>query len=100
MSSQNHVVPKTVYFVIFALLLILTFVTREVAKYDLGEWNTIVAMTIAVTKATLVVLFFMHVFYSDHLIKAVVVSGFVWLAMMILITISDYYSRGWLPILR
>lgn len=100
MSTENHVVSKTVYFLVFAALLILTYVTREVAKHDLGELNTIVAMTIAVTKATLVILFFMHVYYSDHLIKAVVVSAFVWLAMMIIITVSDYFSRGWLPILR
>ncbi|MBI2220843.1 MAG: cytochrome C oxidase subunit IV family protein, partial [Acidobacteria bacterium] len=62
---------------------------------DLKFMNTIVALTIAVTKATLVVLFFMHVKYSTRLTWVVAASGVVWLAIMVSLTLSDYLSRGW-----
>ena len=69
------------------------------AFYDFpGPLNAIVALTIAVIKATLVVLFFMHVRYSGRLIWLVIGSALFWLAIMFAITFSDYSSRGWLPI--
>jgi len=92
-----HVVPKKIYFLIFALLLVLTWVTVQVAKVDLGHWNTVLALTIAVTKALLVILYFMHLRYSPKLTRLVVFSGFIWLLFLIGITMSDYLSRGWLP---
>ena len=92
-----HVVSKKIYFLIFAALLILTLVTIEVAFIDLGRGNTILALTIAMTKAVLVVLYFMHVRYSSKLTRLVVLSGFLWLLFLIGITMSDYLSRGWLP---
>ena len=54
------------------------------------------ALTVAVTKAVLVVLFFMHVRYSTRLTKLVVRGGFLWLALLIGLVMSDYVSRGWL----
>ena len=63
---------------------------------DLGPFNTIAALTIAVTKAVLVVLFFMHVRYSSRLTKLVVVSGFLWLALMIGFILADVGTRGWI----
>ncbi len=66
-----------------------------VSKIDLGRLNTIVAMAIAVTKAVLVVLFFMHVRYSTRLTKLVVVSAFMWLALLLGVTMIDYLTRGW-----
>ena len=92
-----HVVPKKVYFLIFAMLLILTLVTVRVALIDLGRWNTVLALAIAVTKALLVILYFMHVRYSPKLTRLVVFTGFLWLLFLIGITMSDYVSRGWLP---
>jgi len=92
-----HVVSKKIYFLIFAALLILTLVTIEVAFVDLGRGNTILALTIAMTKAVLVVLYFMHVRYSPKLTRLVVLSGLLWLVILIGITMSDYLSRGWLP---
>lgn len=94
--EQAHTVSKKFYFLIFATLLVLTVVTREVAAKQLGEWNTIVAMTIAVTKATLVVLYFMHIRWSDSVIRVVLVAGFFWLGILFVLTGSDYLSRGWL----
>jgi cytochrome c oxidase subunit 4 len=69
-----------------------------VARIDLGRFNTIVALTIAVTKAILVVLFFMHIRYSTRLTKLVVVGGFVWLALLIGLTMLDVTTRTWIPI--
>jgi cytochrome c oxidase subunit 4 len=90
-----HIVPLRIYFAIFAALMILTAVTVAVAYLDLGPLNTIVALSIAVTKATLVILYFMHVRYSPSLTKLVVASSFLWLFIMLSITMSDYVSRGW-----
>jgi len=92
-----HVVPIKTYFLIFVLLLVLTAVTIRVAFMDMGRGNTILALTIAMLKALLVVLYFMHVRYSPHLTRLVVVGGLFWLLILIGITMSDYLSRGWLP---
>ncbi|MCC6763757.1 MAG: cytochrome C oxidase subunit IV family protein [Deltaproteobacteria bacterium] len=94
--SSDHVVPITIYLAIFAALMVLTALTVWVAFIDLGTMNTIVALGIAVTKATLVVLFFMHVKYSSKLTWLVVASGFVFVAIMLALTMSDIVSRGWL----
>src|SRR5260370_23296684 len=71
-------------------------ITYVVAKFDLGPLSDVVALSIAVFKATAVILFFMHVRHSSNLTKLTVVSGFLWLAFMIFITLSDYWTRGWL----
>jgi cytochrome c oxidase subunit 4 len=94
---SEHIVSRTVYFVIFGALMALTAVTVFAAQFDFGNEavNTTIALAIAVTKAVLVVLYFMHVRYSSRLTGIVVVSGFLWLAIMILITLSDYLTRGW-----
>jgi len=85
-----------VYVVVFAALLVLTGLTVWVASLDLGAWNTPVALAIAVSKAALVILFFMHVKYSPRLIWIVVASGFFWLAHLTAGTVADYVTRGWL----
>ena len=93
---STHVVPRSVYYRVFATLLVLTFVTVEVAFVDLGILNTIVALGIACTKATLVILFFMHVRYSTRLTRLVIVGGLLWLAILLLLTLSDFFTRGWM----
>ncbi len=92
---SGHIVSPRLYYVIFVTLMVLTGVTVWVAFLDLKFMNTIVALTIAVTKATLVVLFFMHVKYATRLTWVVAASGVVWLAIMVSLTLSDYLSRGW-----
>ena len=94
--GSHHVVSIRLYLAIFATLMILTALTVWVAFIDLGPLNLIVALGIAVTKATLVVLFFMHVKYSSKLTWLVVVSGFFFLAIMLGLTMADVVSRGWL----
>jgi cytochrome c oxidase subunit 4 len=93
----EHVESKGLYISIFLALMVFTAITTMVAFFDLGILNTPVALAIAVTKALLVVLFFMHVRHSTMLTKIVVFGGTFWLALMIGITMVDYVSRGWLP---
>jgi cytochrome c oxidase subunit 4 len=95
-----HVVPRKVYYAVFVALLVLTAITTAVAFVDLGPWNTVVALGIAFLKATLVALFFMHVKYSPRLTQVVVAGGIFWLAILIVLTLSDFVSRGWLPVLQ
>ena len=95
---SEHIVSRKVYFAIFGALMVGTAVTVMVAFIDLGaKFNTIVALTVAVIKATLVVLYFMHVRYSSRLTWVIVGSGLFWLGIMFALTLSDYMSRGWLP---
>jgi cytochrome c oxidase subunit 4 len=96
---SEHIVQPRIYLVIFLALIVGTGLTVFAAFYDFpGPLNAIVALTIAVIKATLVILYFMHVRYSGRLIWLVIGSALFWLAIMFAITFSDYSSRGWLPI--
>jgi cytochrome c oxidase subunit IV len=91
----EHVIPRRVYYTIFAILLFCTYLTWQVAYFDLGPLNTIAAIGIAVFKAVLVVLFFMHVRYSTRLTWAVVIGAVFWFGILITLTMSDYLTRAW-----
>lgn len=96
---SEHIVQPRIYLTIFLALMLGTSLTVLAAFYDFpGPLNAVVALTIAAIKATLVVLYFMHVRYSGRLIWLVIGSALFWLAIMFAITFSDYSSRGWLPI--
>jgi cytochrome c oxidase subunit 4 len=94
---SEHIVSRKIYFLIFGALMALTALTVLAAQVSFGNEavGTVIALTIAVTKAVLVVLFFMHVRYSSRLTWVVIASGFLWLAIMIGLTMSDYLTRGW-----
>jgi cytochrome c oxidase subunit IV len=95
---SDHVVPVKTYVLVFFALLVLTGLTTGVAFIDLGaELNTVAALTIAVVKALLVILFFMHVKYSGGLTKMVIVAGFFFLALLIAFTLADELTRIWSP---
>jgi cytochrome c oxidase subunit IV len=93
---SEHVVPLRIYYMVFAALMVGTGLTVWIAFFDLGIFNPVVALTIAVIKAVLVVLFFMHVKYSTRLTWVVVSSGVVWLCIMLVLTMSDFLSRTWM----
>jgi cytochrome c oxidase subunit IV len=99
-ATAQHVVPRKIYFAVFAALMVLTATTTAISFLDLGPWNTVVALGIAFFKATLVVLFFMHVKYSPRLTQVTIAGGLFWLAILIGITLSDFMTRGWLPVLK
>jgi cytochrome c oxidase subunit 4 len=96
--AQQHAHPThRVYYTIFAALVIGTILTWRIAFIDLGIFNPVVALAIACTKATLVILYFMHVRYSSKLTKLTVAAGFFWLCIMITLSLSDYLTRGIAP---
>jgi len=92
--SAEHIVPVRIYWIVFISLLVLTGVTYSVAFVDLGSFNLVVALAIAIFKASLVILFFMHVKYSTKLTKAIVASGFVFLLVMVFFTMADLLTRN------
>ena len=98
-SSEHaeHIVPVRIYVIIWVALLCLTGLTTGVAYIDLGVFNTVVALAIAVAKMMLVVLFFMHVKYITGLPRIVMIAALFWLAIMMSITLSDELTRNWTP---
>ena len=96
-DQEHHVLPVRTYLVIFAILMVLLVLTVAVAFVHLGPFNIVVAMTVAIVKATLVVLFFMHVKYSSRLTQVFVVAAFLWLGIMFVFTFADYATRQWTP---
>jgi cytochrome c oxidase subunit 4 len=93
-DAEAHASVK-LYVGVFLALLVLTFLTVEAARHDFGVMNNVVALTIAFTKALLVIAFFMHVRWAGKLVVLVVGSGFVFLGILFLFTMADYVSRGW-----
>ena len=94
--ADHHVAPVRLYIAVFLALMVGTFLTVIVAKFDLGPLNNVVMLTIAVVKALFVVLYFMHVRWSSRLTWVIAGSGFLWLLIMFSFTLMDYMSRGWL----
>ena len=101
---MTHIVPTKVYLRVFAALLLLTALTVTASFFDLGGGrlhyaNAIVAISIAVAKATLVVLYFMHVRYGSRMTWVFVGAGVFWLLILIVLTLSDVFTRQWIPAL-
>ena len=96
-EHAEHIVPVKIYVVIWVSLLLLTGLTTGVAYIDMGVFNTVVALVIAVTKMMLVVLFFMHVKYTTGLPRIVMIAALFWLAIMMSLTLSDELTRKWTP---
>ena len=94
-EQAHHIVSPLVYVVIFFTLLVGTALTVWASYVDLGFWNPIIALAIASTKAVLVVLFFMHVWYSSKLTKLTVFAGVFTFLILISLTLTDYISRAW-----
>jgi cytochrome c oxidase subunit IV len=92
---SGHVSSIKLYVGIFLTLMALTAITIVAAYVNLGPWNKVVALGIASTKATLVVLYFMHVKYASRMTKLIVVSGFFFLMVLLSLTMLDYGSRMW-----
>lgn len=91
---SEHIAPRKLYFFVFFSLLVLTLLTWQIAYIDLGKWNTVVALIIAVCKASLVGAFFMHLKWSASMIRLVLFAAIFWLAIMITLTIGDFFSRA------
>ena len=87
------IVPTKTYYRVGAALFVLFVLTLGAAYVDLGDLNIYVAMTIAIVKATLVVLYFMHVRYNSKITWIFAGAGFVWLVILFALTMADYHSR-------
>jgi cytochrome c oxidase subunit 4 len=98
-SPTHHIAPTGLYFTIFGALMLLTALTVGVTYIDLGEANLIVAMAIAVFKASLVVLYFMHVRWSPKLVQLTFVTSLLFFGILVAFTLGDYFSRGALGVL-
>jgi len=96
---EEHVDSIGMYTLVFLALLVLTAATTMVAFVDLGAFNVVVALFIAVVKMMLVALFFMHLRHSTVLTKVVVGGGMLWLGILLFLSLSDFVTRGWLPVL-
>ena len=91
---MSHISPKSTYYKIFGMLMMLTALTVYAAFHHLGVFNLPVAIGIAITKGTLVILFFMHAKYSSRLTKLFVGMSFFFLMILFSLTLTDYLSRG------
>jgi cytochrome c oxidase subunit 4 len=97
MSVAHHVAPKGLYYAVFGTLIVCTLLTVAAAKVDMGALNNVVMLAIAASKASLVILFFMHVRWSSRLTWVVAMAGFFWLMILFGVGLVDYLSRGWVP---
>jgi len=91
----GHVVSWRIYLSVFAALCVLTVITVAVTGYDFGPLNLIVALAVAITKASLVVLFFMHARYSPKLTGVVIASSIAFFFILLFLILTDYLSRPW-----
>jgi cytochrome c oxidase subunit 4 len=94
---SEHVVAWTTYLKVWIALMCLMVLTAGLSFYDLGDWSTVVALTNAVVKTVLIVLVFIHVKYEyegQKITLVVIVAGFFWLGLLLLLTLTDYLSRG------
>ena|SRR5438105_3400409 len=94
---NSTVVPKKLLFRVWLALLVLLVLTWGLAQVNLHHFNVAVALTIALIKMLLVILFFMHVRYKPPLTWIFVAAGFIWLFIMIQYTLSDYMTRDAVP---
>ncbi|HXI03468.1 MAG TPA: cytochrome C oxidase subunit IV family protein [Candidatus Saccharimonadales bacterium] len=95
-GTTGHVAPVGLYVAVFATLIFMTGLTVAVAFLDLGPFNTVAAMGIAVFKASLVALYFMHLRWSPKLNGLAMMAALACLALLVLVTLSDTLSRGWM----
>ena len=94
-AEHEHIVSKKIYIAVFVTLLALTLITTLVSFLDMGFLNTPVALLIAGIKMTLVVLFFMHLFYTGRLSQTIAIAGVFWFLIFVAFTVGDYMTRPW-----
>jgi cytochrome c oxidase subunit 4 len=97
-SAHPHVLPLRTYMAVYIALLVLLVATVAAAFINVEPLNFAVTMVIAVAKALLILLIFMHVRYSERLVWVFSSAAFLWLALLIALSLNDYFTRGWLNI--
>ena len=94
-APHVHVTSIAVYLLVFLALAVGTVLTVAASRFDLGMWNTPIALVIATIKAVLVILFFMHAIHSTRLTWVVIIASFLWLGVLFVLTFADYLTRLW-----
>ena len=94
-DPQHHTTGLAMYFIVFIGLIAFTILTVAVSRVELGWLNTPIAMTIAIAKATLVVLFFMHLIHSTRLTWVVIIGALLWVGVLFVLTFADFATRSW-----
>jgi cytochrome c oxidase subunit IV len=93
---MEHIIPIRTYLIIWIALMVLMVITAALSFVNLGDWNTPIALLIGGIKATLVILWFMHVKFEQYKITWVfIIAGLFWLGFLFVLSLSDYLSRGW-----
>ena len=95
-EHRQHVIASSVYVGIWAILMVLTGLTVFASYIEMGDFNIVVALVIATIKATLVVLFFMHLYYSSKLTKVTVIAAIFFLFLLLALSLTDYLTRSWM----
>jgi cytochrome c oxidase subunit IV len=95
--SENVVNPRIYIWTCIALLALLAL-TWSIAYVNLGPFNLILALGVSITKAIVIALFFMHIKGSSRILHLAAVAGVMWLLILISLTLSDYSTRGWMPL--
>ncbi|MFH2050270.1 MAG: cytochrome C oxidase subunit IV family protein [bacterium] len=93
-TAEHHIIPLKTYLGVGAILFFLTAVTIWVAQVNLGGWNAVVAVSIAVIKATFVALIYMHLKYDNKIYSVIFLTALVFLAIFIALTMFDIANRG------
>jgi cytochrome c oxidase subunit IV len=96
METVTH--SPRIYWMNCGVLMLLLGLTWTVGYIDLGLFNVIIALAIAIIKALLVALFFMHIKGSSRLLHLAAAAGVIWLLIMLSLTLTDYFTRGWVPL--
>jgi cytochrome c oxidase subunit 4 len=91
---SSHIIPIKTYLLVWVSLMVLLFLTLGLAELNLSPFNVAVALTVALIKMLLIILYFMHVKFSNRLTWLFAAAGFLWLGFMIVLTLSDYFARG------
>jgi cytochrome c oxidase subunit IV len=95
---NDHVTPRRTLLVVDMALLVLALLTIGIAQINLHGWNQVVALGIAVSKAVLIALFFMELKFASGLHRLVGIAALMWLLILLLGTLDDVLTRGWLPV--
>ncbi len=95
---HSHILPKSTYYKVYAALMFFLLLTVGLAYVDAGPLNFTVSMLIATIKAVMIMLIFMHVKYSERLVWIFAGASFLWLLLLIVFSLNDYFTRDWLNI--
>ena len=95
--QNHHVVSRTTYLIVYIVLLALLGATVSAWYFNLGLLGILLGDMVVIVKATIIILYFMHVRSSSKMVWVIAIAGFVWLGILVGLTLSDYLSRDWLP---